>query len=46
MTVYVLIKNGRFYDVFRTYEEANETKRNQYFISDFLDEYEILARVI
>ena len=46
MVVYVLIKNGRFYGVFRTYEDAEETKRNQYFNSDYPDEYEILTERI
>lgn len=43
MEVFVLIKNGRFYGVYRRYEGALEAKRNQYFDSDFPDEYEIIC---
>lgn len=42
MYVYVLLKNGRFYGVYRCYEAADEASHYQYFDSDFPDEYEII----
>ena len=42
MTVYVVIKNGRFLSVHRMYEYAEEEIRNQAFFSWSRDEYEII----
>lgn len=46
MIVYVLIKNGRFYGVYKYYEAVLEAIHNQYFDSDFPNEYEILQERI
>lgn len=46
MYIYILIKNGHYHSVHRTYEAAYETIHNQYFDSDFPNEYEILEERI
>lgn len=46
MYVYVLLKNGKYMGVYRSYEAACEAKSNQYFDSDFPPVYEILEERI
>ena len=42
MTVWVVLKNGRFLSVHREYEYAEEKINSQYFCSWSPDEYEII----
>lgn len=42
MTVFVVFKNGRFMDIYRTYDEAKEAVGNYYWDSSNPDEIEIL----
>lgn len=46
MYVYVLIKNGRYHSVHRSYEGARETIEGQAYFSDFPDDYEIIEERI